>query len=88
MARVPDLVKFARRHKLPIITVADLIQYRMRHRAAGDDGGRRPALPTEHGPFRIHVYETCSNKETHVALVCGEIGDGDRRAGPRPFEAA
>jgi 3,4-dihydroxy 2-butanone 4-phosphate synthase / GTP cyclohydrolase II len=75
MARVPDLMKFAKKHKLPIITVADLIQYRMRverlvNRAAN------AGLPTEHGPFRIHVYETVLSRETHAALVCGEIGDG------------
>jgi 3,4-dihydroxy 2-butanone 4-phosphate synthase / GTP cyclohydrolase II len=34
-------------------------------------------LPTEHGPFRIHGYESLLNGETHVALVCGEIGDGE-----------
>ena len=39
MARVPDLMTFARRHKLPIITIADLIRYRMRDRAHGDEGG-------------------------------------------------
>ena len=33
-------------------------------------------LPTQHGPFRIHVYESVLNKEAHAALVCGEIGDG------------
>jgi 3,4-dihydroxy 2-butanone 4-phosphate synthase/GTP cyclohydrolase II len=75
MARVPDLMKFARRHRMAIITVADLIQYRMRMERlvtkAADAG-----LPTEHGPFRIHVYESVLTHETHAALVCGEIGDG------------
>ena len=76
MARVPDLTRFARRHKLLMITVADLIRYRMRteglvRKVAEAD------LPTEHGPFRIHGYESLLNGETHVALVCGEIGDGE-----------
>jgi 3,4-dihydroxy 2-butanone 4-phosphate synthase/GTP cyclohydrolase II len=75
MARVPDLMKFARKHGLPIITVADLIQYRMRMERLVTPAAAAP-LPTEHGPFRIHVYETVLNKETHAALVCGEIGDG------------
>ena len=75
MARVPDLMKFARRHHLPIITVADLIQYRMRTERLVTRAAHAP-LPTEHGPFRIHVYESVLTKETHAALVCGEIGDG------------
>ena len=75
MARVPDLVKFARRHKLPLISVADLIRYRMRTeqlvtRVAEAD------LPTVQGQFRVHAFESPLDKETHVALVCGDIGHG------------
>jgi 3,4-dihydroxy 2-butanone 4-phosphate synthase / GTP cyclohydrolase II len=75
MARVPELTKFARKHGLPMITIADLIQYRMRterlvKRAAV------AALPTEHGAFHIHAYESVLDGQTHVALVRGEIGDG------------
>jgi 3,4-dihydroxy 2-butanone 4-phosphate synthase / GTP cyclohydrolase II len=75
MARVPELAKFARRHKLLMITVADLIQYRMRtealvHRVAAAD------LPTENGDFRVFAYESEIDRETHVALVKGDIGDG------------
>jgi 3,4-dihydroxy 2-butanone 4-phosphate synthase/GTP cyclohydrolase II len=75
MARVPDLVKFARRHRLPIITIADLIRHRMRTEALV----RRVAtasLPTAHGPFTIHAFESLIDDQTHVALVRGEIGDG------------
>jgi 3,4-dihydroxy 2-butanone 4-phosphate synthase/GTP cyclohydrolase II len=75
MARVPELTKFTRRHKLLMITVADLIRYRMR-----TEGLVRKAaeaeLPTEQGPFRIHCYESVIDGQTHVALVRGEIGDG------------
>jgi 3,4-dihydroxy 2-butanone 4-phosphate synthase / GTP cyclohydrolase II len=75
MARVPELTKFARRHHLPMITIADLIQYRMRterlvKRVATAE------LPTEHGAFRIFAYENQLDNETHVALVRGEIADG------------
>jgi 3,4-dihydroxy 2-butanone 4-phosphate synthase/GTP cyclohydrolase II len=76
MARVPELTKFARRHKLLMITIADLIQYRMRTEALV----RRvasAALPTEHGDFRVLAYESVIDRETHVALVRGEIGDGE-----------
>ena len=76
MARVPELTLFARRHKLLMITVADLIQYRLRtealvHRVAS------AALPTEHGDFRVIAFESNIDRETHVALVKGEIGDGE-----------
>jgi len=75
MARVPELARFARKHRLPMITIADLIQYRMRterliRRVATAD------LPTEHGAFRICAYESQLDNETHVALVRGEIADG------------
>jgi len=75
MARVPELTKFARKHGLLMITIADLIKYRMRterlvRRVAAAD------LPTEHGAFRIYAYENQLDSETHVALVRGDIGDG------------
>ena len=75
MARVPELMRFARRHQLPIITIADLIKHRMHHERLV-----RPIasaiLPTEFGEFRVHAYESVLDGETHVALVRGEIGDG------------
>ncbi len=77
MARVPELTKFARRHKLLMITVSDLIQYRMRTEALV----RRVAsasLPTEYGQFRVLAYESLIDKETHVAMVKGDIGDGEQ----------
>ena len=77
MARVPELTRFARKHRLLMITVADLISYRMRteslvRRVAA------PLLPTEFGEFRIHGFESLIDKETHVALVFGDIADGER----------
>jgi 3,4-dihydroxy 2-butanone 4-phosphate synthase / GTP cyclohydrolase II len=76
MARVPELTRFARRHKLLMITIADLINYRMRTEALV----RRIAaaeLPTEHGAFRVIAFESPIDRETHVALVRGDIGDGE-----------
>jgi 3,4-dihydroxy 2-butanone 4-phosphate synthase/GTP cyclohydrolase II len=75
MARVPDLTKFARKHGLLVITIADLIQYRMKterlvKRAA------TAKLPTEHGDFQLVAYDNNVDGQTHVALVCGELGDG------------
>src|SRR5687767_9166070 len=75
MARVPELTKFAKKHGLLMITIADLIQYRMRTERLV----KRVAiaeLPTEHGAFRIFAYGNQLDNETHVALVRGEIGDG------------
>ncbi len=76
MSRVPELTKFAKRHKLLMITVADLIQYRMRtealvHRVAAAD------LPTVNGDFHVIAFESAIDRETHVALVKGEVGDGE-----------
>jgi 3,4-dihydroxy 2-butanone 4-phosphate synthase/GTP cyclohydrolase II len=76
MARVPELTKFAKRHQLPMITIADLIKYRMRtealvHRVA------TAALPTDHGEFKVTAFESGLDKETHVALVKGDIGNGE-----------
>jgi 3,4-dihydroxy 2-butanone 4-phosphate synthase/GTP cyclohydrolase II len=76
MARVPALTKFARRHKLLMITIADLIRYRMRHEGLVTKVAEAD-LPTEHGPFRIHGYESVIDKETHLALVCGDLGKGE-----------
>jgi 3,4-dihydroxy 2-butanone 4-phosphate synthase/GTP cyclohydrolase II len=75
MARVPELGKFARKHGLPMITIADLIQYRMRterlvKRAA------TASLPTEFGAFHLFAYENQVDNQAHVALVRGDIGDG------------
>ena len=75
MARVPQLTKFARKHKLPMVTIASLIQYRMQterlvKRVATAE------LPTEQGAFRIYAYDNEVDNMTHVALVRGEIGDG------------
>jgi 3,4-dihydroxy 2-butanone 4-phosphate synthase / GTP cyclohydrolase II len=76
MARVPELAKFGRRHKLLMITVADLIQYRLRTEALVQRIANA-ALPTEHGEFRVFAFESTIDRETHVALVKGEIGDGE-----------
>jgi len=76
MARVPQLARFARRHHLLMITITDLIKYRMEHERLV----RRVAtaqLPTEFGDFHIYAYESLIDRDTHVALVRGELGDGE-----------
>lgn len=77
MARVAELAKFARKHQLLMITVADLIRYRMRTESMVQKVAVA-ALPTDYGDFRIHAFESLIDKETHVALVYGDITDGER----------
>jgi 3,4-dihydroxy 2-butanone 4-phosphate synthase/GTP cyclohydrolase II len=75
MARVPQLARFARKHRLPIITVASLIKHRMRTESLV----KRVAsakLPTEYGEFHIFAFEHVTDKQTHIALVCGDLKDG------------
>jgi 3,4-dihydroxy 2-butanone 4-phosphate synthase/GTP cyclohydrolase II len=72
MARLPDLIEFAKQHSLKIVTIADLIQYRLRHECLV----RRAAsatLPTVFGEFKIIIYENEINPDKHVALVMGEF---------------
>ena len=75
MARVPQLSRFARRHKMPLVTVNDLITYRMRTESVVECVASTK-LPTEYGEFRLHAFESQIDKQTHVALVRGEVGDG------------
>lgn len=72
MARVPNLKIVAREHGLKIVTVADIIAYRLRtetfvKRIAGS------VFPTEYGEFKIVIFENELDKEQHIALVKGEI---------------
>lgn len=75
MARVPELMAFCRQHGLKIITVADLIRYRLRT----ERYIRRVAeglLPTRFGEFQMIAYESELDGEQHVALVKGTIAGG------------
>ena len=75
MARVPELTKFAKRHRLLMITIADLIKYRM-HNESMVRQVAKARLPTEYGEFEVHAFENQLDKQTHIALVFGEVGDG------------
>jgi 3,4-dihydroxy 2-butanone 4-phosphate synthase/GTP cyclohydrolase II len=75
MARVPELRRVARKHGLLMITIADLIRYRMRTESLVQPAATA-TLPTPQGPFTIHAYENRIDGETHVALVRGNLGDG------------
>jgi len=77
MARMPDLERFARRHRMKIITIADLIKYRLTKESLV----RRVAtasIPTVFGgEFTAIAYENDVDKYQHIALVKGEIGHDD-----------
>jgi 3,4-dihydroxy 2-butanone 4-phosphate synthase/GTP cyclohydrolase II len=72
MARRDDLLRFARRHKLRIGTIADLIEYRLRTEESVEVIGDQP-IETQVGPFRMVCFEDHVNHTVHIALVCGEI---------------
>lgn len=77
MARVPELAKFAEAHNLMIVTVKDLITYRMRK----ESFVRRIAdvrLPTAYGDFRAIAYANEMDKNVHIAFLKGDIEPGDR----------
>ena len=72
MSRFPELEKFAAKHDLKIISVADLVRYRIQketlvRRVVETD------LPTDFGTFRAYVYENIMNGETHVAMTMGDF---------------
>ena len=76
MARMPELERLSAEHDLPVVSVADLISYRMLkdtlvHRAA------EAPLPTEYGEFRAVAYENEVDRHQHVALVKGKWREGE-----------
>ncbi len=76
MARMPDLRQFARRHNLKIVAVKDLIAYRLeRERLVERVSEAR--LPTRFGEFRLIGYRSVLDPAEHIALVMGEIEDGE-----------
>jgi 3,4-dihydroxy 2-butanone 4-phosphate synthase / GTP cyclohydrolase II len=71
MARLPELIDYAKTHKLKIISIADLISYRLKH----DRFVRRETvakLPTEFGEFTIYAYRDTQDNSEHVAIVKGD----------------
>ena len=88
MARMDDVVAFAKKHGLKLMTIADLIAYRMRRERdapAPEEDSRVPlvslieevSLPTEHGEFRLRMYRSRVTGLEHLALVKGEVDEGE-----------
>lgn len=76
MARLPQLRVFAAAHRLTLISIADLIAYRRRTEKQVERIAEA-MISTQHGPFLAVGYETILDSTDHIALVLGEIGDGE-----------
>lgn len=72
MARLPQLRRFARRHRLKLISIEDLIHYR-RTRERLVEREESVQLPTEHGEFELHLYRSRLDGQAHIALTMGEV---------------
>jgi 3,4-dihydroxy 2-butanone 4-phosphate synthase / GTP cyclohydrolase II len=72
MARVPQLTEFCEKHGLKMLTVAEIIRYRMQNERYMERVGEA-ILPTRHGEFRMIAYESQLDGESHVALVKGDV---------------
>lgn len=76
MARVPELMKYAQKHELKIITIEDLIAYRRKNETLIEKVAEAK-MPTKYGDFKIVGYIDKISGEHHVALVMGDIGEED-----------
>lgn len=72
MARVPQLMRFAAKHKLKIVTVKDLIQFRMQ-REKFVSRVASTSIPTKYGKFNVILYYSQVDRKHHIVLVMGEI---------------
>ena len=72
MARLPELLKFAKKHRLKICTIADLIHYR-RTQEKLVEHIETVKLPTDYGEFDLHLYRSKIDGKNHLALVSGNV---------------
>ncbi|XP_030974336.1 bifunctional riboflavin biosynthesis protein RIBA 1, chloroplastic-like isoform X1 [Quercus lobata] len=75
MARLPKLRQFAKAENLKIISIADLIRYRRKRDKLVEQAAVAP-IPTMWGPFKAYCYRSLLDGMEHIAMVKGEIGDG------------
>ncbi|MCH7595623.1 MAG: 3,4-dihydroxy-2-butanone-4-phosphate synthase [Planctomycetes bacterium] len=76
MARLPDLIKIAKKHDIRMYTVAEIIEYRMK-RESFVTRGVTTKLPTRFGEFTLIAYHSPVDPEPHLALTCGGVGKLD-----------
>ena len=77
MARLPDLEKFAQKWNLKLITVKDLIAYRLQHESWATRETGLIDLPTKWGKFKLVAYTSADAKEPHIALIKGDPAKAD-----------
>ncbi len=77
MARLPQLRQFARKHRLKVCTIADLIEYR-RTREKLVEHVERVKLPTDYGDFDLHLYRSKLDGQHHLALVHGDVAGREK----------
>jgi len=75
MARVTDLTRFCQTYDLKMLTVAELIRYRMAHERCIERVGET-LVPTDRGTFRMIAYRSEIDNESHLAMILGNIEDG------------
>ncbi len=76
MARLPDLEKFSLEHEIKIVSVAQIIAHRRRHEKLVERVASAN-LPTKFGQFRAHIYDSAVDPGQQVALVRGDVSDGE-----------
>ena len=76
MARMPQLVEIAKEHNLKIISIKDLIEYRLKNESLVEKG-EEVDMPTEHGHFRLIPFRQKSNGLEHIALIKGEWSEDE-----------
>lgn len=76
MSRIPDLEEFRKEHNLKWCSIEELIKYRRKNEVLVT-GEQTAKLPTKHGEFDITVYSTSVDDKEYIALVHGEVGDGE-----------
>tara|TARA_Y100000766_G_scaffold86825_1_gene73710 strand:+ start:925 stop:2127 length:1203 start_codon:yes stop_codon:yes gene_type:complete len=74
MARIPDLIDFSKKHKIPIGTIKDLIQYRL-DSSNPVEFVSKSKIPTDYGEFLGHVYKDTNDNTEHIALTLGDYLD-------------
>ncbi len=76
MARMPELIEFAKEHNLKVITVKDLIAYRLKKESLVECVAEAD-MPTEYGHFKIKVFENVVDGKEHLAIVKGDLTEED-----------
>ena len=72
MARLPELIEFAKIHEIPIISIADMIRYRNRHERLVERFSSA-RIPTKYGDFSAHIYRSSLDEVEHLAFVYGDL---------------